>query len=421
MDHGSLHIPARINILGEHVDYVTYLPTSSLTFGSDRHRMTMRFVSRPDREVGGESRHESFTPFRFSLDSLPGSGAWRDFIATQDARVPDWSNYVRGAVAFAQLKYGSSIDRGFDFIVDSKIPSAGGASSSSALTVLAGAAIRLVNAIEIDLEELARDSAQAEWYAGTRGGDMDHLTICVAQEGHAVHINYSDSSWRRISLPSEETRWVTAFSHPANKGAEVMLAYNERSAVSRILIPALLTSVRGIEELPESIDLDTFARKFPDAMTECRNLFPLLCERSAALIRVRNLAIHHRSETDRVARAAKALASVQTDSERVWRLLGELIDESHRSLRDNYTVSTAEVEGLREFVLTAPGVYGARLMGGGFGGNVLALVASTAVEDLVKRLRTDYYGRQGRDADAEGAITISKPGRGLMLPWMEME
>lgn len=411
-----LHAPARINILGEHVDYVSYIPTSSLTFGSDRHRMTMRLKARSDREVHGESENPHFTPFRFKLDAEWPQKPWSEIISARAPIAAHWSNYIKGAVAFASTKYGDSIQRGFNFFVESRIPSAGGASSSSALTVLAGAAIRLVNRIEIDCEQLARDSAQAEWFAGTRGGDMDHLTICLAQEGHAVHLNYSDATWRRIALPSQETRWVTAFSHPANKGGAVMLEYNERAAVSRVMIPALLAKLENIEDLPRSFDLATFGKLYPQEMAQCRELFPRLCaERANKQLKIRDFALHHRSESQRVMQAVAALDTSSAHAAERWTLMGDLLDESHASLRDHYDISTPEVERLREFVRISPGVYGARLMGGGFGGNVLALVSADAVCELLSRLKREYYAAQGRDADAEGAIMVSTPGAGLVL------
>jgi galactokinase len=89
------------------------------------------------------------------------------------APAPHWSNYVKGAVSFARWKYGARVERGFDFLIESSIPPQSGASSSSALVTLAGAAIRRVNRIDFELNELARDSSQAEWFVGTRGGALD--------------------------------------------------------------------------------------------------------------------------------------------------------------------------------------------------------------------------------------------------------
>jgi len=144
-------------------------------------------------------------------------------------------NYVKGSVYFALGKFENSIVNGFDFALDSNIPAGGGASSSSALVVLAGAAIRNVNHIKFTPDELANDSALAEWFVGTRGGSMDHRTICSAQPAHAVLINYATGEASLTALPDEPFQWITFFTKPADKGREIMIEYNERAAVSRIL------------------------------------------------------------------------------------------------------------------------------------------------------------------------------------------
>jgi len=95
--------------------------------------------------------------------------------------------------------------------------------------------------------------------------------------------------------------------------------------------------------------------------------------------------------------------------------LGELLNEAHISLRDLYEVSTNEVEHLRDIIIASPGVYGARLMGGGFGGNVLALVEVGAAAELIARVQAEYYGPARRQAMIEGAIMVSTAGHGLSL------
>ena len=113
--------------------------------------------------------------------------------------------------------------------------------------VLAGAAVLNVNGIAYEPMELARDVSKAEWYVGTRGGAMDHITICLAKRDHAVLISFSNQEARQIPLPDREFRWITFFSHAADKGREVMIEYNERAAVSRIIIPALIEGWRSTE------------------------------------------------------------------------------------------------------------------------------------------------------------------------------
>ncbi len=173
-----LRAPARINILGEHVDYVSYLPTASLPFGSHEHAMLMLFRGADDGVVRGASTIERFRPFSFALgeEAIEGQSkqSWEPYVFNRSLPAPHWSNYVKGAVRFAQWKFGAGAGRGFSFLIDSTIPPNSGASSSSALVVLAGAAIRLANRIDYRPCDLAMDSSQAEWYLGTRGGALDH-------------------------------------------------------------------------------------------------------------------------------------------------------------------------------------------------------------------------------------------------------
>lgn len=451
--------PARINILGEHVDYVAYLPTASLPFASREHEMLMLYRAAPDRRVRGASTHEAYAPFAFDFVDAPPPAdatepAWLAYVINSPLPAPHWSNYVKGAAFFAGLKYGEQIRHGIDFLIDSNIPPSGGASSSSALAVLAGAALREVNHIRIHADELARDSAQAEWFLGTRGGAMDHLTICLARRRCAVHIGYASRRSELAPLPDDDFRWVTFFTHAADKGREVMLEYNERAAVSRLLIPAMIDDWRGdrpalaqawadalnqmndapqaaldqlerlLAELPAQITLAEVAQRNPKVFAECEQAFPtLVAARRERPLKLRSRARHHVSETRRVAAGVRLLRAT-FDEDAVRRIapvdtcvreLGALINASHASLRDLYDVSTPQVEELMSILRVDAKVYGARLMGGGFGGNLLALTKVSNVTQLIERIQAEFYGPRGRDYLDEGAVMVSTPGDGLSL------
>jgi len=454
-----LRAPARINILGEHVDYVSYLPTESLPFGSREHDMLM-LVRRSDQDrVRGASTAKEYSSFSFELSDGPnGAGnvevdsAWLSYLFEHPASAPHWSNYVKGPAYFSRIQLGDKLKRGFDFVVDSGIPAGGGASSSSALVVLANAALRIVNGIPYASLELARDSSKAEWYVGTRGGAMDHITICLAKPDHAVLISFANQQAQQINLPGQEYRWVTFFSEPADKGRAVMIEYNERAAISRIVIPALIDGWKTkcpalyerwqlalesfdsldaleevgelIDQLPESLSLVEIQKDYPEAFASCAQSFPaLVAERAERPLQVRLRAIHHLGEIRRVKTATKVLTDETQDfrkpsSEKQntadsMRALGTLLNQSHASLRDYYEVSTAEVERLIEIIRMTPEVCGARLMGGGFGGNVLVLTTAEVVEPLEERVQIEYYEPRGRNGVEEGSVLVSTPGDGL--------
>lgn len=424
-----LRAPARINVLGEHVDYVSYLATASLPFGSRERYALMMY--RPSNEpiVRCASTSANYEPASFSILDTPQFGRdveteWLNFLFVRGTPKPGWENYINGAVAFARGKFGQKIQNGFDFAIDSDIPAGGGASSSSALVVLGGAAIRNVNGVSWRPAELAQDSAMAEWFIGTRGGSMDHTTICLAQPASAVLIDYATGQTRRVTLPAEPFEWITFFSKAADKGREVMIEYNERAAASRLLIPAILKSlgngstVEAVQLLPETISIDEIRSNYPETFVELERLFPALVdEQSRWPLKIRARALHHLGEVQRVALAAETLDSLEKNDSAgtfsAMQKIGKLVDESHASLRDLYEVSIPEVEELIAIIREDPHVLGARLMGGGFGGNVLALTTHEHTQDLIERVQREYYGPRNRDGVREGSVMVSTPGSGL--------
>jgi galactokinase/CTP:molybdopterin cytidylyltransferase MocA len=449
-----LRAPARMGVLGEHIDYVSYLPTASLTFGSRERDALMLYRKSPEPVVRCVSSSGKFEPSSFPILGIPElrgdiEAEWLNFLFTYGTPAPHWQNYLNAAVTFARGKFGEQIQSGFDFVLDSDIPPGGGASSSSALVVLGGAAIRNVNGISWTAEELARDSAIAEWFIGTRGGSMDHITICLAETANAVLIDYAAHKTRLATLPDEPFAWVTFFTKPADKGREIMIEYNERAAVSRLLIPAIIDSWKAtaparysawldtrralaggsmeafeaahdlFTALPANISLDTVSANHPDTFSELERSFPaLLDDKSRWPLKIRVRGLHHLGEAKRVAVATNKLDSIQNNANSNYTLsamqmLGKLLNESHASLRDLYEVSVPEVEDLITIVREDPHVLGARVMGGGFGGNVLALTTREHSESLIDRVQEQYYSARGRNGVNEGSVIVSTPGRGL--------
>jgi len=114
-----------------------------------------------------------------------------------------------------------------------------------------------------------------------------------------------------------------------------------------------------------------------------------------------------------IATATRLSAARREQRFAAMRLVGTLFDQSHESLRDLYEVSTPGVERLTKTIRSCPGVYGTRLMGGGFGGNVLALIRGENVDTVIDRVQSEYYGPQNRHGISEGSVMISTPGDGL--------
>jgi len=256
---------------------------------------------------------------------------------------------------------------------------------------------------------------------------MDHLTICLGAASNAVLINYATDQTRLAALPDQPFEWITFFTKPADKGREIMIEYNERAAVSRLIIPAILNSagsnpldvMDAVQLLPETISLDAIRRDYPEMFEELERAFPALVNDTPRWpLKIRTRGLHHLGEAKRVTLATDILDSMphandSGDTISAMKMLGRLLDESHASLRDLYNVSVPEVEELIKIVREGPHVLGARVMGGGFGGNVLALTTREHSQNLITQVQEQYYSVRGRNGVDEGSVIVSTPGPGL--------
>ena len=206
------------------------------------------------------------------------------------------------------------------------------------------------------------------WDAGR--DDHHHLP---AKRDHAVLISYLDQQARHVALPGKQFRWITFFSQAADKGRGVMIEYNERAAVSRIVIPALiegwkqkqperyakwLSAIRSLQmgvpgalgeietllqELPLVLTLTELGRDYPESFAACVRSFPMLvAERAERPLQLQARALHHIGEVRRLKTSDKILESlsnpasgsdVEQEVDAVMRLLGALLDQSHAASR----------------------------------------------------------------------------------------
>ena len=148
--------PGRVNLIGEHIDYAG-LPVFPMAL---QREVRIVFRPRDDGLVLAATTDESYAPCHFHLGTR---------IEPYDDG--DWGNYLKAAAQGMALAYG--LERGFDAVIDSTVPVAGGLSSSSALVIATALAVAGSNDLEPDPIELATLMAEAEQYVGTRGGGMD--------------------------------------------------------------------------------------------------------------------------------------------------------------------------------------------------------------------------------------------------------
>ena len=260
------------------------------------------------------------------------------FALGKEARTGKWGDYVQG-LTWALRMHGYEIG-GFDLELYSQVPVGSGLSSSAALEVAVLRALRTVFSIPISDVDIARLGQRAEAdFVGAPVGIMDQMACSLGGEDEALFLDTRSLSFDRVPLPSTMDL-VVIDSGVAHEHAHGNYATRRREseAAARML---------GVEKLRD-IGIDR--------LTEVSCLPEPLKRRARHVI----------TENARVLSARDALASANLPA------LGQLLDASHASLRDDYEVSVPLVDLLVELAAADPRVFGARMTGGGFGGAIVA-------------------------------------------------
>jgi galactokinase len=311
--------PGRVNLIGEHTDYNDGL---CLPFAIARG-VTVRAEGLEGGRVQAHAADLGEDDAFAAADPARGAEGWRAFVRGTVGELGAAGHAVRGA----RLRIAGDVPRG------------SGLSSSAALsTALALALLALAGEDEDDRRELAKLCSRVEndW-VGAQTGLLDQLAALFGQEGHALRLDCRDLSIEPITL--DLRGWTLAVAPSGHEHSHAASGYNERRAQCRAACEAL-----GIVSLR-------------DAPADAPDRLPAPLDR-----RVR----HVLTENARVEAAVAALRDGDLEA------LGGLLNASHSSLRDDYEVSVDAVERTVAR-LKAAGAVGARIMGGGFGGSVLAL------------------------------------------------
>jgi galactokinase len=351
-----VHAPGRVNLLGEHTDYNEgFVLPMALHLGAWialRPRADERVVLR-------------------SLDF--GEEQEFDLGAIQKGR--GWIEYVKGT-AWAFQEAGSRL-RGWEGVLTGEIPIGAGLSSSAALEVASARAF--VAAADLPWQPViaARLAQRAEnGWVGMQCGIMDQLVIACGRAGHALLIDCRDLSTRPIPLPRGT---VVAVLDTSTRRALVDSTYNQRRArceeATRRLHVRALRDVT-LEDLEQKADVLT--------------------------AELRPLARHVVTENARTLAAAEAMTKGDV------RTVGVLMGESHRSLRDDFEVSSPALDAIVAAAQEAPGCHGARMTGAGLAGCAVALVEEGASSAFVAETERAYRSRVGLQA----SVYLSSPSGG---------
>jgi galactokinase len=341
--------PGRVNLIGEHTDYSGgfVLPAAI------PQRCVAGLTRRADgrvRAVSANRRKEGVAAFALGREK-PGAG---------------WIDYVQGTTALA-ASAGLPLG-GFDLAVASEVPLGAGLSSSAALCVALLRALREAfgwDAGDVDLARLAQRVEND--FVGAPVGIMDPMAVSLASEGMALFLDTRSLRHESVPIPAGCALAVidSGIEH-ANAGAGYRARRAECDEAARRLGVPLLRDLLGR-------DPDAVAAALPEPLGR----------------RVRHVLTEN----------ARVLEFVAAMREGLLERLGALLAASHRSLRDDFEVSTPEIDRMVAIADETDGVLGARLTGGGFGGSVLLLAragrAAAAASDVARRYDADT-GRAAR-------------------------
>ncbi len=331
--------PGRANIIGEHVDYNDGWV---LPFAVDQYTQVSLKES-PDRNhrVISSSFGEEFFP----TGNLTPSHSWSD--------------YVKGIVHVLQQRF-SIIFPPLCLTVSSDVPIGAGLSSSAAIEVATLIAIESFFDLAFEPKErfLLCQKAENE-FVGVRCGVMDQFISVFGKEGNALFLDTQSMEYDAIPVTMADGRWWilnTRVQHALGSGE-----YNARRAQCEEIL--YLLKKKSFRE----VALEDLKRD---------RLGDLLYRRARHVV----------SEMARTVHCRKALV------ERDWSTVGTLLYSTHESLQNDYEVSCDELDFIVQY-LRDRGVQGARMMGGGFGGSVIALIQDSLVRSVIPSLEHDYQGK----------------------------
>ncbi|MCU1340180.1 MAG: galactokinase [Bryobacterales bacterium] len=342
--------PGRVNLIGEHTDYndgfvlpaAIQLQTRIAAGPAPGRQLFVKSATYPDDAV-------------FDLDD------------TNPLPRKHWSDYVRGVALFLERE-GLTL-KGARLLIESDIPPGAGLSSSAALEVATAWALLSDSGLHMELSKIAQVCHRAEnEFVGVRSGIMDQFASCYGRRDHALLLDCRSLEMRYVPVPHNAAMMVCNTMVRHELGSSEYNSRRRQCEQGMAVLSRFLPDIRALRDV-SAAQLARFSAE----------LDPLIHRRCRHVI----------EENRRVLTGAQALEHCDLVS------FGALMMESHQSLRLDYEVSSPELDLMCELALGVEGVYGARMVGGGFGGCALALADQSAIETFVPTVMEEYRRRTG--------------------------
>lgn len=341
----TVYAPGRVNIIGEHTDYNDgFVMPCAINFGT-----AISGTKRDDHiwQVYAADLNETD---EFSLNE------------TIEKSSHKWANYVRGVVKFIQERY-PHFKQGANLVISGNVPLSSGLSSSAALEVSVGKFCQQLADLPLSHTEIALIGQKAEnQFVGANCGNMDQLISALGQQDHLLMIDCRSLATKPTPMPEDIAVIIVNSNVPHDL---VTGEYNTRR--QQCEKAAAFFGVKALRD----VSVETFNEK----ETELTALDPIVAKRARHIV----------TENQRVLDAVEALTN--NDLTR----LGELMGQSHDSMRDDFEITVPQIDYLVELAQLVIGKNGgARMTGGGFGGCIVALAPCDKV-DAVRKIIADNY------------------------------
>jgi galactokinase len=334
--------PGRVNLIGEHIDY------------SDG--FVLPFAIKDRTLVAARKRGDSTV--RIASAQRRNKIVTVDISKVKPGLKGEWERYALGVL------WALGVKEGVDLLIDGHVPLGAGLSSSAALECSVATAMNHLFDLGFNLEELARLTQKAEnQYVGVPCGIMDQSVSLMATQGSALLLDCRDLTTKNIPFDVASSGLELLIIDTQAHHALTDGGYAERRASCESVVAKL-----GISSLREL------------SMEQLENSRGLLTE--TEFVRAR----HAVTEMKRVLECVEALSN--SDFAKV----GQLINQSHASLRDDYTVSCPELDTAVEAALAA-GALGSRMVGGGFGGSAIALIQASKTTETIKAVEKAFSSK----------------------------
>lgn len=360
--------PGRVNVIGEHIDY------------NGGHVLPMA-ISRAI-QIAATPR----TDGQFRLYAAQMNERYEGPLTPSRTQEHFWTNYFFGVV-HEFIKLGHQVP-GMDAVIDGNIPRGSGLSSSAGFEVATGWMLQTLLGTKLTRMEIALAGQRAEnKFVGVNCGIMDQAISACGTANHAMLLDCNTLEYSQAPLAFQGKAAILIAHSGVHRGLSAS-AYNQRRGKCDAAFEVLKKNVRA--------DLPCLCAATQAELDDCVGQMDNEMYRRAR---------HAIGEEARVQEAVSALAAGNFER------LGQILNESHQSLRDDYEVSCEELDTLTNMLRNQPGVYGSRLTGAGFGGCTVSLVATDAAPAVIEYATKNFYQARG----CEPIIFLSDACEGVQV------